>query len=131
MWQSCPPSRFEILSSLRNRFLKLSEDYNELQRLNKELEDELIQESRNKEIIKSLKQQRSHLGRFGFPQLYRRVKQNKNELFLVHKIRFLNRILLGGFLAGEGALFYYSAPAFVAVNAVAAFGCFCGCLRLL
>ena len=73
MWQSCPPSRFEILSSLRNRFLKLSEDYKELQRvnkelqrLNKELEDELIQESRNKEIIKSLKQQRSHLGRFDF-----------------------------------------------------------------
>ena len=46
--------------------------------------------------------------------------------FLVHKIRFLNRILLGGFLAGEGALFYFAAPAFVAVNGVAAIGCFCG-----
>ena len=74
MWQSCPPSRFEILSSLRNRFLKLSEDYNELQRLNKELEDELIQESRNKEIIKSLKQQRSHLGRFDFSALVPKSK---------------------------------------------------------
>lgn len=66
MWQSCPPSRFEILSSLRNQFVKLSEDHKELQRLSKELEDELIQESRNKEIIKSLKQQRTHLGRFDF-----------------------------------------------------------------
>ena len=74
MWQSCPPSRFEILSSLRNRFLKLSEDYNELQRLNKELEDELIQESRNKEIIKSLKQQQTHLGKFDVSALVSKSK---------------------------------------------------------
>ena len=76
MWQSCPPSRFEILSSLRNQFVKLREDYKKLERLNKELEDELIQASRNKEIIKCLKQQRSHLGRFDFSAL---VPQSKTK----------------------------------------------------
>ena len=42
MWQSCPPSSDEILSSLRKQFGKLSEDYKELRRL-------------NNNIIKSLK----------------------------------------------------------------------------
>ena len=74
MWQSCPPSRFEILSSLRNQFVKLSEDNKKLQRLNKELEDELIQESRNKEIIKSLKQQQTHLGKFDVSALVPKSK---------------------------------------------------------
>ena len=76
MWQSCPPSRGEILSSLRNQFGKLSEDYKELQRLNKELEDELIQVSKNKEIIMSLKQQRTHLGRFDLSAL---VPENQTK----------------------------------------------------
>ena len=64
MWQSCPPSSDEILSSLRKQFGKLSEDYKELRRLNNELEDELMQESKNKDIIKSFKQQRTYLGTF-------------------------------------------------------------------
>ena len=66
MWQSCPPTCDEMLSSVRTQFGKLSEDYKELQRLNRELEDELLHESKNKEIIKSLKQQRTYLGRFQF-----------------------------------------------------------------
>ena len=60
MWQSCPPSKDEILSSLRTQ-------YDKLRKLNNELEEaQLMQESRNKEIIKSLKQQRTYLGRFNF-----------------------------------------------------------------
>ena len=64
MWQSCPPSSDEILSSLRKQFDRLSEDYKELRRLNKELEDRLMQESKNKEFINSLKKQRTYLGKF-------------------------------------------------------------------
>ena len=59
MWQSCPPSKDEILSSLRTHCDKL-------RKLNNKLEDELMQESKNKEAIKSLKQQRTYLGRLDF-----------------------------------------------------------------
>ena len=56
MWQSCPPTEDEILSSLRTQYNKL----------NSKLENELMQESKNKEAIKSLKQQRTYLGRLDF-----------------------------------------------------------------
>merc|ERR1712176_979697 len=61
MWQSCPPSKDEILSFLRTQYDKLRTQYN---KLNNELEEaQLMQESKHKGIIKSLKQQRTYLVR--------------------------------------------------------------------
>ena len=63
IWQSCPPSGDEILSSLRKQYERLSRDYGKLQKLNDQLKKRHIQESNNGKI-KCLKRQRSYLGRF-------------------------------------------------------------------
>ena len=61
-----------------------------------------------------------------------KIQQQRNRKHQqVHKKRvvdatYWNRICWGGFIAGEAALCYFAAPAFVAVNGVAAIGCFCG-----
>ena len=63
MWQSCPPSNDEIVSSLQNQLGALNKDYKELRKTNNDLEDRLMDDSRNKELIRSLKRQRTYLGK--------------------------------------------------------------------
>ena len=63
---SCPPSSDEILKSLRTRFKILQEVYEESLKVNNDLANKLKFESKNQELIKSLKRQRTYLGRFIF-----------------------------------------------------------------
>ena len=63
MWQSCPPSGDEIVSSLRKQLGAMNEDYKKLRKTNNDLEDRLMDDSRNKEFIRSLKRQRTYLGK--------------------------------------------------------------------
>ena len=63
MWQSCPPSGNEIVGSLRKQLGAMNEDYKKLRKTNNDLEDRLMDDSRNKEFIRSLKRQRTYLGK--------------------------------------------------------------------
>ena len=63
---SCAPSSDEILKSLRTRFKVLQDAYEESLKVNNDLANKLKFESKNQELIKSLKRQRTYLGRFIF-----------------------------------------------------------------
>ena len=93
MWQSCPPTSDEILSSLRKQFERLSEDYKELRRLNKELEDRLIQQSKNREFINSLKKQRTYLGKFNLNIVTMKIMYDAISPFKLILVQKIQRII--------------------------------------
>ena len=82
MWQSCPPSGDELVSSLRKQLGALNEDYKKLRKINNDLEDRLMDDSRNKELIRSLKRQRTYLGKLNIGAYF-----SLNQKTLVRKIK--------------------------------------------
>ena len=81
---SCPPSSDEILKSLRTQFKKLNELYEESLKVNNDLKNKLKCESKNRDLIKSLKRQRTYLGMF----MINSLSQAKKCRFLFYKLYF-------------------------------------------